>query len=273
MTLRDWLQTASHACPHLERFDLERLLTQRLEIDRAHLLAYLDDSLPGTVQIQLDTDLTQLAAHVPLQYVLGETWFMDACYEVNPHVLIPRFDTEYLVQAVLAHVEKDNASVLDLCTGSGIVAISLARARKDWRISASDISGEALQVAQRNGARLGAQVDWREGDLFAPWQGRRFDAVVANPPYIGLEEYHTLAPEVHYEPQQALLASNEGMAFYERLTAEAAGYLQPGGWLAVEIGWQQGEKVITLFGKHHFKEVACLPDGQGHDRVVVGHIE
>lgn len=273
MTAREWLQAARKICPHLERFDLERVLMKHLEMQRAHLLAHLDDSLPEKVQQALSEDLARLADRVPLQYVLGEAWFIDALYEVNEQVLIPRFDTEYLVQAVLKRVPQAEAAVLDLCTGSGIIAISLARACATWQLAASDLSAGALAVAKRNGERLGARVDWREGDLFVPWQGQRFDAVVCNPPYISAEEYRSLSPEVHKEPEQALLAAHDGLVFYERLSAEAANYLKPGGWLAVEIGWQQGEAVKTLFEKHHYKEVACLPDGQGHDRVVVGHIE
>ena len=198
---------------------------------------------------------------------------MDALYEVNAHVLIPRFDTEYLVQAVLERVDAENARVLDLCTGSGIIAITLARVHANWCVAASDSSPDARALAGRNAARLGATVDWREGDLFAPWQGAQFDCVVSNPPYISAAEYQTLAPEVHREPALALLAEHDGLDFYERLAAEAPHYLAPGGWLAVEIGWQQGPAVVELFEKHGFKEVSCLPDGQGHDRVVCGHIE
>ena len=273
MTLREWLRTAQAACPHLERFDLEHLLARRLDKGRAHLLAHLDEALPEALQTQLEKDVARLSAHEPLQYVLGEAWFMDALYEVNAHVLIPRFDTEYLVQAVLERVDAENARVLDLCTGSGIIAIALARAHADWRVAASDISPEALALAGRNAARLGATVEWREGDLFAPWQGEQFDCVTSNPPYISAAEYQTLAPEVHREPALALLAEHDGLDFYERLAAEAPHYLAPGGWLAVEIGWQQGPAVVELFEKHGFKEVSCLPDGQGHDRVVCGHIE
>lgn len=273
MTLREWLRTAQAACPHLERFDLEHLLARRLDRGRAHLLAHLDEALPEALQAQLEKDVARLSAREPLQYVLGEAWFMDALYEVNAHVLIPRFDTEYLVQAVLECVDAEKARVLDLCTGSGIIAIALARAHTDWHVAASDISPDALAVAGRNAARLGATVEWREGDLFAPWQGEQFDCIASNPPYISAEEYQTLAPEVHREPALALLAEHDGLDFYERLAAEAPRYLAPGGWLAVEIGWQQGPAVVELFEKHGFKEVSCLPDGQGHDRVVCGHIE
>lgn len=273
MTLREWLRAAQAACPHLDRFDLEHLLARRLDRGRAHLLAHLDEALPKALQAQLEEDVARLSAHEPLQYVLGEAWFMDATYKVTEDVLIPRFDTEYLVQAVLERLPQTSATVLDLCTGSGIVAISLARARAQWQLAASDLSPEALAVAKENGARLGVAVEWRQGDLFAPWQGRHFDAIVSNPPYISTEEYRTLAPEVHKEPELALLAAHDGLAFYERLTAEAAAYLLPGGWLAVEIGWQQGAAVVELFEKHGLKEVACLPDGQGYDRVVCGHIE
>ena len=270
MTLRQWLRAAQAACPHLERFDLEHLLSVRLDTARAHLLAHLDDALPEMVQAQLADDIAALLAHMPLQYVLGEAWFAGARYEVNEHVLIPRFDTEYLVEAVLEKVSKPQAQVLDLCTGSGIIAITLARARHDWQLFASDLSAEALTVAKRNAERLQAKVAWRQGDFLLPWQGMRFDVIVSNPPYISAEEYAALSPEVHKEPEMALIAAHDGLAFYERLAKEASHYLLPKGWLAVEIGLQQGQAVQALFKHYGLKEVACLPDGQGHDRVVVG---
>lgn len=273
MTLREWLRAAQARLSHLERFDLEHLLAVRLGVSRAHMLAHLDEALTEGQRGQLAQDIERLEAHIPLQYVLGEAWFADASFEVSADVLIPRFDTEYLVQAVLERVTAAEAAVLDLCTGSGCVAITLARARANWLLAASDISPEALAVARKNGERLcPGRVEWRQGDLFAPWQDCCFDAIVANPPYISAEEYRTLVPEVQQEPALALLAAHDGLIFYERLAAEAAEHLAPGGWLAVEIGCSQGEAVQRLFDKHDFKEVACLPDGQGLDRVVVGHL-
>lgn len=272
MTIREWMRMVQAHVSHVERFDLEVLLGVRLDMGRASLLAHLDDEISETMMAQLAEDEAALAAHTPLQYVLGQAYFRDAVFYVNENVLIPRFDTEYLVEAVLERVTAPKALVLDLCTGSGIIAISLKRAQKAWAVSASDLSEKALKVAQRNGAHLGAAIEWRQGDLFAPWAGQTFDAIVSNPPYISEEEYRDLAPEVHKEPVMALIADNEGLCFYERLTREAVHYLKPGGWLCVEIGWQQGPAVVAMFEENHFKEVSCLADGQGHDRVVVGQL-
>lgn len=272
MTIREWMRMVQAHVSHVERFDLEVLLGVRLDMGRASLLAHLDDEISETMMEQLAEDEAALAAHTPLQYVLGQAYFRDAVFYVNENVLIPRFDTEYLVEAVLERVTAPKALVLDLCTGSGIIAISLKRAQKAWAVSASDLSEKALKVAQRNGAHLGAAIEWRQGDLFAPWAGQTFDAIVSNPPYISEEEYQDLAPEVHKEPVMALIADNEGLCFYERLTREAVHYLKPGGWLCVEIGWQQGPAVVAMFEENHFKEVSCLADGQGHDRVVVGQL-
>lgn len=272
MTIREWMRGVQARVPHIERFELEVLLSQRLEMGRASLLAHLDDPLNEVQCVQLAADEAALAAHTPLQYVMGQAYFRDACYYVNENVLIPRFDTEYLVEAVLERVSGETVKVLDLCTGSGIVAISLARAHKQWALCASDLSEAALEVAKINGQRLEARVEWRQGDLFAPWEGQTFDVIVSNPPYISEEEYRELAPEVHKEPVMALVAPDEGLRFYDRLTKEARNYLKPGGWLAVEIGWQQGPSVTAMFEETHFKEVSCLTDGQGHDRVVVGQL-
>ena len=272
MTIREWMRALQARVPHVEFFDLQLLLSQRLDMPRASLLAHLDDQLDEAALVQLEQDAIALKAHQPLQYILGYAYFMDARYVVTPDVLIPRFDTEYLVEAVLERVHAEAAHVLDLCTGSGIVAISLANAHKNWQVNASDLSEKALAVAQLNGERLHASITWKQGDLFAPWQGQRFDVIVSNPPYIGDEEYKTLAPEVHREPIMALVAEDDGLQFYKRLTHEAGHFLNSGGWLAVEIGWQQGPMVKKLFEDQQLQAVECLKDGQGHDRVVIGHI-
>lgn len=272
MTIREWMREAQAKAAHLERFDLEVLLSIRLDMGRASLLAHLDDTLSEEVLVQLARDEAALAAHMPLQYVLGQAYFRDEAYYVNENVLIPRFDTEYLIEAVLERVHQPQAAVLDVCTGSGIIAISLKSARCDWNVAASDLSEKALEVAKINSSRLNVDIEWRQGDLLAPWVGHSFDVIVSNPPYISEAEYKELAPEVHREPIMALVAEHDGLEFYERLTYEAAQYLKPGGWLCVEIGWKQGKAVVAMFKENHFKEVACLIDGQGYDRVVVGQL-
>lgn len=272
MTIREWMTGALSMAPHASRFELELIAGERLNMNRAHLLAHLDDNVEETVLAQLEKDAQALANHQPLQYILGYAYFRDATYVVNENVLIPRFDTEHLVEAVLARVKSSEAEVLDLCTGSGIVAVSLSREHPHWTVCASDLSPKALEVARLNGERLGAKVEWREGDLFSPWEGLRFDAVVSNPPYIERGEYETLAEEIHKEPVMALVAEDEGLIFYKRLAKEAPSFLREDGWLAVEIGYNQGEAVTALFKENHFKEVECLRDDQGHDRVVVGQL-
>ncbi len=272
MTIREWMQGALKGAPHASRLETELVAAERLGMNRANLLAHLDDEVSDSVMAQLEKDAQSLANHRPIQYILGRAFFRDCEYEVNENVLIPRFDTEHLVEAVLARVRSSQAEVLDLCTGSGIVAISFARERAAWRVHASDLSPKALEVARLNGERLGAKVEWREGDLLAPWEGMRFDCISANPPYIERNEYLELAEEIHKEPIMALVAEEEGLLFYKRLAIESKAYLNSGGWLAVEIGYNQGEAVTALFSKNDFKEVECLKDDQGHDRVVVGHL-
>ena len=194
-----WLDAQMKALGHLERFDLEHLIAERLHESRAHLLAYLDEELPQAVLEQLEKDVERLARHVPLQYVLGYAWFGDAQFMVDKRVLIPRYDTEVLVETLLSRAPQTSETVCDLCTGSGIVAVSLARAR-NWRVCASDISEDALEIAKINIKRLAPHIILRKGDLFAPWEGERFDAVSANPPYIAAQEYASLSPEVQHEP-------------------------------------------------------------------------
>lgn len=270
MKLREWLLDAQKEISHLERHELEFLLRERLGVSRAYLLAHWDDEIEETLEKQLEQDIYKLQVRVPVQYILGYAYFMDMCFKVNEHVLIPRFDTEYLVQAVLDRTDASVHTVLDLCTGSGIIAISLARLREDWEVYASDLSMQALSIAKENAQALGTFIQWEQGDLLTPWTSKKFDVIVSNPPYISREEYATLAPEVKKEPIQALVAEKNGLFFYQQLVQEAPFYLAEGGLLAVEIGWQQGQEVSALFRDNGFREVECLPDGQGHDRVVVG---
>lgn len=271
MTAREWLSAQADQLTHLDRFDLEHLLCDRLGVTRAHLLAYLDETLPRDILPRLAQDAERLRRREPFQYVLGKAWFGDAQFEVDRRVLIPRFDTEFLVETVLDRCGDACERVLDLCTGSGIVAVSLARA-KSWQVFASDISAQALQVAQSNAARLAPGVSFRQGDLLAPWQGMHFDCICANPPYVSRSEYETLAPEVHQEPELALVADHDGLFFYERLADQAPAYLNRPGLMAVEIGWQQGQAVAALFEQAGFRDIEIRKDGQALDRVVSGRL-
>ena len=185
------------------------------------------------------------AAREPLQYILGETEFMGLTFHVEPGVLIPRADTEILVEKAL-ELMRPGACVLDIGTGSGAIAISLAKLGKSARVTAVDVSDKALEIARKNAESNGANVEFIKSDCFSALNGRKYDMIVSNPPYISDDEMPGLMPEVKLEPELALFGGADGLDFYRRISREAPGYLNEGGWLLFEIGWLQKDAVSAL---------------------------
>ena len=215
-------------------------------------------------------------AREPLQHLTGEQEFMGLSFRVTPDVLIPRQDTEHLVEEALACCE--GRRVLDMCTGSGCIAISIAKLGKPASVAGADISEAALAVARDNAQRLGAVVDWVQSDMFAGIDGE-FDVIVSNPPYIPPEQIEGLEPEVKdHEPRLALYGGEDGLSYYRVLVTEGAKHLRPardgenGGILIVEIGFDQGVSVPALFREAGFSGVRVKKDYAGLDRVVFGHL-
>lgn len=221
--------------------------------------------------------IRQRAERIPLQHITGEQEFMGFSFQVNEHVLIPRQDTETLVEEALG-VLKPKMEILDLCTGSGCILLSLLKLGEKQGIAGlkgtgADISREALKVAEENGRRLeipGDQLAWVRGDLFEKLEGP-FDLLVSNPPYIPSGELSGLQEEVRlHDPALALDGHEDGLYFYRRIAAEAGKYLRDGAFLMLEIGWDQGEAVRGLLEAAGYQEVEVKKDLSGNDRVVRG---
>ena len=206
----------------------------------------------------------------PLQYILGTAQFMGVTLRAQPGALIPRNDTETLCEQALARMQ-GRERVLDLCTGTGALAIAIALRFPGAQVTAADISADALDVARQNIADTGARVTLRQGDLFAAAAGERFDIIVSNPPYITAEEMADLQPEVCREPALALYGGLDGLDFYRRIAREAPDYLSPGGWLLLEIGSAQAEAVSALLAER-FEALAVYPDMQGLPRAVAARL-
>ncbi len=215
---------------------------------------------------RLETAIERRLDHEPLQYVIGEWDLMGLTFAVSPAVLIPRQDTETLViEAERLINERSYASLLDLCTGSGCIGLSLA-ARTGIAAVLSDISDEALSVARENAARLAPGTECVKSDLFAALKGRCFDIITVNPPYIPSAVIETLSTEVRREPRLALDGGADGLAIYRRIAGEYPEHLNPGGALVMEIGFDQGESVPALFRGHG--EVSVTYDLGGNPRAV-----
>ncbi len=223
---------------------------------------------------QYRTFIEQRAARIPLQYLTKTQGFMGLEFSVTPAVLIPRQDTETLVETVLSCTkDKSGAALIDVCTGSGCIAVSLSHYGNFTQVAASDISSDALAVAKKNAADNHAPVQFFESDLLEQVPGR-FDIIVSNPPYIEDEVIAGLEPEVKdHEPMLALSGGSDGLIFYRRLTETAKDHLNPGGALFVEIGYNQWETVAALFREHGFSNPTLVHDLVGLDRVVWGVLD
>ena len=254
--------------------DAKYLLLEAFEMDLAHFLLREQEQVPSTDgrTREYSDAVVARASRVPLQYLTGKQDFMGLTFHVDERVLIPRQDTETLAELVLRENPEKNIRLLDLCTGSGCLAVSLAVLGGYEEVDAGDISPDALEVAEENGRRLGGNVHFVESDLFSALDpGKAYDVIVSNPPYIPTEVIEGLEPEVRdYEPRMALDGSGDGLAFYRRLAAESPSHLKPGGRLYLEIGWDQGESVEALLRENGFEDIEVVRDDAGNCRVVRG---
>ena len=216
----------------------------------------------------------QLAAHKPAQYIIGYADFFGMQLTVDERVLIPRPETEELVELILAENPETNLSVLDIGTGSGAIALALAKNRSDWSVTAVDISQDALNLATENAKVQNIQIFLKKSDCFAEIS-EKYDIIVSNPPYISREDESEVGLNVlHSEPHLALFADEDGLAIYRRIAEDAKDYLKDGGKIYLEIGYKQGQSVSDLFREHlPEKRVRTLKDQFGQDRMVVADDE
>lgn len=253
------------------RLDAELLLAHVLKLDRVGLYLNYDRPLAATELDTIRPLVKRRGQREPLQYVLGLTEFWSLEFKVSPAVLIPRADTEILVEEALARAGSEG-QLLDVGTGSGAIVISLASELPDWQMTGLDISPEALAIARGNIEinHVADRVQLLEGDL-AELPTQEYDLIVSNPPYIAQREWDELMPEVRcFEPQLALLAKNDGLECYQQLAAQAPSRLKTGGWLLVEIGYQQAEAVKELLAASGLVNVFVRDDYSAQPRVVGG---
>lgn len=238
-------------------------------VSRSHYLAYPDEIISHDQEEQYRASLVKRERRIPLQQITGEQEFMGLSFYVNEHVLIPRQDTEILVEET-AKFLRDGMQFLDLCTGSGCILLSLLHLKPGVEGTGVDLSPEALKVAEKNRERLGAKAALIQSDLFDKIESA-FDVIVSNPPYIKRAEIETLMDEVRlHEPYMALDGHEDGLYFYRKIAEEAPKYLRAGGGLFLEIGCDQGACVAELLRQQGFAEVKVVKDLAGLDRVVEG---
>ena len=213
---------------------------------------------------------TKLVAHIPAQYIIGHAEFFGMQLKVDERVLIPRLETEELVELILAENPDGHLKVLDIGTGSGAIALALAKNRADWTITAADISQDALDLASENAERLDLEISFIESDCLSEISSK-YDIIVSNPPYISREDQEEVGLNVlHSEPHLALFADEDGLAIYRRIAEDSKDYLNDGGKIYLEIGYKQGQSVPDLFRKNFpEKRVRTLKDQFSQDRMVV----
>lgn len=250
------------------RNDAGLLLMYVSNLSRSALFLKGPEKMPDSELERFEEMIEKRAQHEPLQYLTGEQVFCGLEFTVRPGVLIPRPETELLSEEVFQ--QASGKRVLDLCTGSGCIAVTVAKLGNPSFTAASDLSETALEIAKENAQRNDACVTFFQGDLFENVTGS-YDIIVSNPPYIRSDEVDTLMPEVkEHEPRLALDGSEDGLVFYRRIIKDAPDYLEPDGKLMFEIGHDQGAEVAELMWQRGFTEVRVRKDYAGLDRMVFG---
>ncbi len=251
--------------------DARLLLEYVCQTDRTTLFAHPEKEVTLQQQERFEDLIAKRSQRIPLQHLTGQQDFMGLTFKVNEHVLIPRQDTEILVEEVMRDLH-DGVRILDMCTGSGCILLSLLRYSNDTTGVGADLSGEALEVAKANAEVLGMteRTEFVQSDLFEAID-EKFDIIVSNPPYIRTDVIETLMPEVRdHDPRMALDGTADGLHFYREIIKETEHYLKRGGQLFFEIGHDQAEDVVTLMQRHGYKEIEVKKDYAGLDRVVYG---
>jgi release factor glutamine methyltransferase len=264
-----WL--IAQAARDIERRDAEILLAAAAKLTRTQLLARADEAISPAIATRFTELCRRRARGEPIAYLLGRREFWSLEFSVDPAVLVPRPETELLVQRVLQLVNAPDASVADLGTGSGAIAIALAHERPGWRVVATDTSKEALTVARHNGERLTpGRIEWLAGDWFAPLAGRNFDAIASNPPYIADDDPALGSDGVRFEPRTALTPGGDGLKALATLVDGAPIHLRPGGWLVLEHGATQAVMLRAALVARGFTHVTSHRDLAGHERISEG---
>ncbi|GKX50015.1 peptide chain release factor N(5)-glutamine methyltransferase [Budvicia aquatica] len=273
MTFNQWLEQAIARLDGGDspKRDAEILLGFVTGKTRTFLMAFSETLLTPAQASVLDELLVRREQGEPIAYLVGTREFWSLMLKVSPVTLIPRPDTEKLVELALERLPTIDCDILDLGTGTGAIALALGSERPDCSITGIDYQPEAIALAQDNADNLNINnVHFVQGDWFTPLTECYFDMIVSNPPYIDEEDPHLSQGDVRYEPDSALISAQQGFADLQHIIESAPEYLKPGGWLLLEHGWTQGEQVRGLFKQHNFELIATHLDYGGNERVTLG---
>jgi release factor glutamine methyltransferase len=254
--------------------DAELLLAHALGKPRSYLHTWPERELEASQLERYQAAIVRRQAGEPVAYILGQQGFWSLELEVASHTLIPRPDTELLVETVLALLPATPAALLDLGTGTGAIALALACERPAWRLTGVDRVPEAVALAERNRARLKlSNANFAESHWFSALAGQRYQLIVSNPPYIAANDRHLAEGDVRFEPSSALVAGADGLDDIRLIIEQAPGYLEAGGWLLLEHGFDQAAAVRELFGERGFSAVESRRDLGSHERISLGRFD
>ena len=273
MNLREVLKQGKLKENNIEDASLKAkmLLSEILEMKKEYLIVHEEEILDEPDINTFFEKIDRLVNNEPIQYILNRQDFMELNLYVDSNVLIPQPDTEILVEEVIALAsEKENLKILDMCTGSGAIAISLAKYIKNSNVYATDISEKALEIAKDNSLKNITDITFIHSDVFENVKENEFDFIVSNPPYIETDVIKTLSKEVQNEPHIALDGGEDGLYFYRKISKEAFDFLKQDGYLAFEIGYNQREAVENLLRENGYKNIYSKKDLGGNDRIVIG---
>lgn len=279
MKIEDLLKLGIKELKNIDESDLKVkiILSNLLGEDKSYLVIHKDREISGNIEAEFLNCVERLKQGEPVQYIIGKTEFYGLEFNVNSNVLIPQPDTEILVEEVIDIYNKsfsnynENVTILDLCTGSGAIAVSLKKNLENTEVFASDISIKALEIAKKNADKNNTEITFIESNLFENIN-TKFDIIVSNPPYIERVVLKTLSEEVKHEPVLALDGGEDGLDFYRKIAEEAKNYLKENGILAIEIGFDQKDSVTKLLEQEGYKDIYSKKDYSGNDRIVVGKI-
>ncbi len=260
--------------PESAAYEANLLLMSLLKVNRAWLIAHQDDELPASTDAAFEALLARRLKGEPIAYILGEREFFGLSLKVTPDTLIPRADTETLVEAALAKIPPNLPySILDLGTGTGAIALAIAINRPQTQVTAVDASAGALTVAQENAVKLQIpDVQFVLSHWFDALAGKTFDVIVSNPPYIEADDIHLSQGDVRFEPRSALVSGQDGLNDIRHIIAHAPQHLNPQGWLMFEHGYNQANAVATLLQQAGFQHIETIKDLGGNERVTLGRL-
>ena len=259
------------SCSDSPRLDAEILLASLLKKNRSYFMAFPEVVPSKAEQEQFETLLSQRLQGHPIAHIIGTREFWSLDLNVNQHTLIPRPDTEILIEYILHNFAQENLKVADMGTGSGAIALALASEKPNWQISATDRSPEALETARGNATKLGLQnISFSQGNWFEALEANDLDLLISNPPYIPANDPHLTQGDVRFEPDTALISGEDGLDDIRYLIKHAVEYLTQDGWLILEHGYDQKQSVKDLFVAAGYQQITQIDDYAGNPRMTAG---